>query len=99
MRQDERYWLRTLAWFMDKMDGNTLDRHLVVRKRVHLLFVLAPVVPITPVSHQLFQVRGIGAVLPVFIGEIIGPAYTRQAFAEVSERGFGDGNGKRSFLH
>ena len=84
---------------MDKMDRNILNRHIVVRECLHLLFVVAPIVALAPVGDEFFQLGSVGAVLPFVIGEIIGPAHTGKPFAYISKRGFGNSNGERGFLH
>jgi hypothetical protein len=84
---------------VDEVDRNFIDGHLVMGKSVHCLLVLAPVVSVALVCHQIFQVGGVSAVLPLVIGEIIRPAHVGESFAQIGECGFRNGDGKRSFLH
>src|SRR5262249_13389008 len=99
MGQNERHRLWAFTWFMNEVDRNILDCHLIVRECIHLLFLFSPVIALTPVGDEFFQISSAGAVLPIVIGEIIRPAHMRQTFAKVSERGLGNSNSERGFLH
>jgi len=84
---------------VQEVDVLAVDLSSELRVPVQLPLVDTPVVPIAPVRYQLFQVGSVRTVLPFFIGEIIGPAYSRETFAEIGEGGFRNSYLERRFLH
>ena len=83
--EDQGHWLRTVSGLVNKMDGLPSDCHAIVVEDVHGTFVLPPVVGRPPIGHQLFEVRQLGAVLPVIVPYFVRPAGTGQALAEINE--------------
>ena len=74
VRKDQRLGMRPFAAHMDEVDRHTVDLGAGLRIRVDGAFLLAPVIAVDPVSHQLLEVGGVGAVLPAVIREVVGPA-------------------------
>ena len=54
MAQNERDRVGTLTRLVNEMDGNAIDRRLIVGERVHLLLMFAPIILITPIFDQFF---------------------------------------------
>src|SRR5580658_5483544 len=87
VRENQRDRLRTLAWLVDEMNGNAVDGGAVMREAIDFGLVLAPVIVVAPVSDYLFEVGSIGAVRPVFVGEIDWVTDTLEALLEIGQDG------------
>lgn len=65
MAEDQRQGMRSFARLVNEVNGDILNRRLVVGERIDGVLVLAPVVTVEPVVYQLFEVREVCAVLPL----------------------------------
>src|SRR5260370_37583392 len=89
--------MRRFAGCMDEVDRDAVDRAFVVRERVHLVFVPAPVGFGPPVLDEFLQIIEIGAVLPAGVAEVTREAGAAQAILEIRERHLGYSDFKRLF--
>ena len=95
VREDQRLGIGTLAAHVDEVDRHAVDLGAELRIGVDCAFVLAPVVAVDPVGHQLLEVGGVGAVLPAFVGEVVGPARALEARLQIAEHFIGYIDAKR----
>src|SRR4030095_2654517 len=93
VRKDQRLGIGPLVALtgahVDEGDRATIDFGAELRICVDGAFLLAPVVAVDPVGHQFLEVSGIGAVLPVFVGEVVGPARELEAHVQIVEHFIG----------
>src|SRR5262249_11911187 len=94
VEQQQRRRIRTDPGLMDEVDIATVDRHLVMRKRVELALMLAPVVACAPVIDEVFQVGQIGAVGPSGIAYLSGQTRARQPLAKIGQHLLRNRDGK-----
>jgi hypothetical protein len=57
---------------MDEVDRDAVDRSLEVGEGVDRAFGGAPIVVIAPIVNQFLEISGVGAVIPVVVGEVGG---------------------------
>jgi hypothetical protein len=98
VREDQRLGIGPLAAHVDEVDRHTVDLGAELRIRVDRAFLLAPVVAVDPVGHQFLKVGGVGAVLPAFVGEVVGPARELETRLQIVEHFIGDIDAKRFHL-
>ena len=98
MRKNQRLGVGPLAAHVDEVDRHTIDLGAELRIRVDRAFLLAPVVTFDPVSHQFLEVGGVGAVLPAFVGEVVGPAGALETRVQIVEHLIGHIDAKWSHL-
>src|SRR5437016_10142491 len=92
--KDDRYGIRTVAGFVNKVDQDVLNSGLIMGKGIHLPLVVAPVVFVDPVIHEFFEVGEVRAVLPVGISEVRCPTGLHKTVAQVCQGFFGNGDGE-----
>ena len=81
---------------MDEVDRHPVDLGAELRISIHRVFVLAPVVALDPVGDQLLEVVGVGAVMPAFVCEVVGPARELEARLQIVEHFIGYIDAKRT---
>src|ERR1041385_315678 len=95
MKQQDRYCIRMITFFVNKMNVAILDHCAVLVKKVELLFLGAPVVGIHPVLYKFFQVVKTYSMFPPAIVQVFDPARAFKPVPEISQDIFRNMNVER----
>ncbi len=95
MRKDQGLGIRPFAAHVDEVNRHAVDLGAQLWIRVDRALLFAPVIAVDPVGHQLLEVRRAGAVLPVFIAEVVGPARELETRLQIVEHVIGYIDAKR----
>ena len=74
MQEEQRQWLRADTRLMDEVQVNAVQGDNEVAKGVQPRLLRPPVIVVTPVIDELFEIRQVGTVLPACTGNVVGPA-------------------------
>jgi hypothetical protein len=92
--EHQRHRGRTAAALVHEVDRHVVEHGAEVRVGVHPRFLGPPVVPVAPVRDELLQVGAVGAVSPVGVTDVVGPADVREPTLQIVEDLVGNGDGE-----
>src|ERR1700722_16520996 len=64
MRQQQGQWRGSLAWFVDEVHLNVIDRHFELLEAVEKRLLPAPIVGGAPIADEILKISQIGSQCP-----------------------------------